>query len=102
MEDRINAIVARIEASTLPDTDKMKMIGMVSEGLKASIWPTLLSHMPKDKVEAVTKQPTKVSIDTYLSLIEEATTDDKVLDEINTTMGKLLDEIEHVLAEEKL
>lgn len=102
MEERITAIIERIESSSLSEEDKMKMIGMISEGLKASIWPTLLSHMPQDKLEAFTKEPGKATIEGYLSLIEDATTDEKVLDEIHDTMNALLDEVEAVLTEEKL
>ena len=103
MEEKLTAILERIETSTLTDDEKVKLYALISESLKASIWPTLLAAMPKDKLEAFTKtEPGKASIEAYLSLIEDATTDEKNLDAINSGMEKLLDEIDAVLQEEHI
>lgn len=102
MEEKLKAILARIEASNLEEQDKVKLYAVISESLKASIWPTLLSKMPKDKLDALVKQPGKATAETYLQLIEDATGDDAVLDEVNAVMEKLVDEIDAALTEEKI
>ncbi len=102
MEEKLKAILARIEASNLEEQDKVKLYAVISESLKASIWPTLLSNMPKDKLDALVKQPGKATAETYLQLIEDATKDEAVLDEVHAVMGKLVDEIDAALTEEKI
>lgn len=102
MEERIQAILARIEASSLSPDEKIKLYGIVSEGLKASIWPSLLSAMPPERLAEFTKQPAKASISSYLALIEEATKDASVFAEIEKTMNGLLDEVDSVLTEEHI
>ena len=102
MEEKLKAILARIEASNLEEQDKVKLYAVISESLKASIWPTLLSNMPKDKLDVLVKQPGKATAETYLQLIEDATKDEAVLDEVHEVMGKLVDEIDAALTEEKI
>ena len=102
MEERLQAILERIEISSLSEEDKIKMYGIISEGLKASIWPALMSNMPKEKLESFLKQPAKATVESYISLIEDATKSGKALDEVEETMNTLLDEIESVLTEEKI
>lgn len=102
MEEKLKAILARIEASNLEEQDKVQLYALISESLKASIWPTLVSQMPKDKLEALVKNPGKATAESYLELIEEATKDEKVLDDVNATLDKLVDEIDEALIEEKI
>ncbi len=102
MEEKLKAILARIEASNLEEQDKVKLYAIISESLKASIWPTLVSRMPKEKLEVLVKNPGKATAESYLELIEEATKDDKVLDEVNTVLSNLVTEIDTVLIEEKI
>ncbi len=102
MEAKLKAILARIEASNLEEQDKVKLYAVISESLKASIWPTLLSNMPKDTLDALVKQPAKATAETYLQLIEDATKDEAVLDEVHAVMEKLIDEIDAALTEEKI
>ena len=102
MEEKIKAILARIEASNLEEQDKVKLYAVISESLKAAIWPTLLANMPKSELEVLVKNPGKATVESYLRLIEEATKDDKVLDEVNTVLDTLVTEIDTVLTEEKI
>mgnify|MGYP001561965494 FL=1 len=102
MEEKIKAILARIEASNLEEQDKVQLYAVISESLKASIWPTLVSRMPKDKLEVLVKNPGKATVESYLELIEEATKDDKVLDDVNAVLNNLVNEIDTVLTEEKI
>lgn len=102
MEEKLKAILARIEVSNLEEQDKIKLYAVISESLKAAIWPTLVSKMPKDKLEVLVKNPGKATAQSYLELIEEATKDDKVLDDVNTVLSNLVTKIDTVLIEEKI
>lgn len=102
MEERLNSILARIEKSGLSEEDKIKLYGIISESMKAAIWPSLVSRMSKDKIDSLGKASGKDTVYAYIALIEEATKDEKALDEINETLGKLLDEVDAALKEEQI
>ncbi len=102
MEEKIKAILARIEASNLEEQDKVKLYAVISESLKAAIWPTLLAKMPKSDLDVLVKNPGKATAESYLHLIEEATKDEKVLDDVNQVLMNLVNEIDTALTEEKI
>lgn len=102
MEDKLKAIIKRIEASSLQEEEKVQLYAVISESLKASIWPTLVSAMPKEALETLTQAPGKATVEAYLSLIEEATKDEKVLDDINQVTNDLVSEIDAALKEEHI
>jgi len=102
MEEKLSAILARIDASNQSEDDKVRLYGVIAEGLKASVWPVLISQIPKDKLEKVTSLSGKEAVKGYLSLIDDATKDGKVLDEIDETLNKLLDEVDTALKEENI
>ena len=102
MEDKLKAIIARVEVSSLPVEDKDKIYTMIAEGMKASIWPALISSMPKDQLEALSKQSSKVTIESYTKLMESAVGDERVMEEIDETLNRLLDEVDAALKEEKI
>lgn len=102
MEEKLQAILARIEASNLEEQDKVKLYALISESLKAAIWPTLVANMPKGKLEVLVKNPGKATAQSYIHLIEEATKDETVLDEVNQVLMNLVDEIDKALTEEKI
>lgn len=102
MEEKLKAILARIEASNLEEQDKVKLYALISESLKAAIWPTLVANMPKDELEVLVKNPGKATAESYLHLIEEATKDEKALDDVNQVLMNLVDEIDTALTEEKI
>jgi len=102
MEERLQSILDRIEQSSLSEEDKIKLYGIISESMKAAIWPALVSRMSPDKITDLEKANGRDAVYAYIALIEEATKDEKALDEINETLGKLLDEVDVALKEEKI
>lgn len=102
MEDKLKAIIARVEASALPEADKNKIYVMISEGMKASIWPALISSMPKDQLEALSKQTAKVTVESYTKLMEAAVGDEKVMAEVDETLNALIDQVDTALKEENI
>ena len=71
MEQKFKNLVERIEASTLSQEDKIQLYAVITEGLKASIWPTLISHIPKDQLDELTIQPNKASLEAFGKLLED-------------------------------
>lgn len=102
MEERLQAILSRIEQSSLSEEDKIKLYGIISESMKAAIWPALVSRMPKEKISSLEQAKGKDAVYSYIALIEEATKDETALDEINTTLSGLLDEIDAALKAEHI
>lgn len=102
MEDKLKAIIARVEVSSLPVEDKDKIYTMIAEGMKASIWPVLISSMPKDELAALSKQSAKVTVESYTKLMDSVVGNENVLEEVDDTLNALLDEVDAALKAEKI
>lgn len=103
MEDKLRAIVTRIEASSLLDDDKNELYATISEGLQATVWPVLLKFMPKDQLEFLAADPKgRVTVESYAKLIEDTIKDGAALKEIDGLMNEVLSEVDKALDEEKI
>ena len=102
MENQLRAIVTRIEASTLSEDDKAALYVTISEGLQSTVWPVLLKFMPKDQLEDLAKNPGKVTVESYATLIENTVKDGVALKEIENLMMKILVEVDLALKEESI
>ena len=101
MEEKLKAIVTRIEASKLSDTDKAELYATISEGLQATVWPILLKFMPKDQLEYLSADPkSRVTVESYGKLIEDSIKDGEALKEIEGLMNAVLSEVDTALKEE--
>lgn len=100
MEDKLRAIVTRIEASTLSQEDKDELYRTISEGLQATVWPVLLKYMPKEELEDLSKNPGKVTVESYAKLIEDTIKDGVALKEIEGLMVEVLHEVDAALDKE--
>ena len=100
MEDKLKAIVTRIEQSKLADSEKAELYNTISEGLQATVWPVLLKYMPQDQVADVTDHPETLSVDRYVQLITDAVKNDAALPEIAKSMDAFLVEVTSLLAKE--
>lgn len=100
MENKLRQIVTNIEASNLSDADKEELYATVSEGLQATVWPVLLKYMPKEELADLADNPSKVTIESYATLIENTIKDGQALKEIEGLMNKVLAEVEGALAQE--
>ncbi len=101
MEDKLKAIVTRIEQSKLSDADKGELYTTISEGLQATVWPVLLKYMPKEKLDYLAQDPkTRVTVESYATLIEDTIKDGQALKEIDDLMTHILGEVDKALTEE--
>jgi hypothetical protein len=101
MEEKLKAIVTRIEQSKLSADDKAELYATISEGLQATVWPVLLKYMPKDKLEYLSADPkSRVTVESYAKLIEDTIKDGVALKEIDGLMNQVLSEVSKALTEE--
>lgn len=102
MEEKLTAILTRIEQSSLSDEEKVQLYALISESLKASIWPSLISSMPKDQLQELISQPGKATVEAYKKLIDESIMDEKTLASIEKVTDRLLEEVDAALKEEHI
>lgn len=101
MEERLKAIVTRIEQSKLSEADKAELYATISEGLQATVWPVLLKYMPKEELEFLSADPKgRVTVESYAKLIEDTIKDGEALKEIDGLMNSVLSEVDTALTEE--
>ena len=101
MEEKLRAIVTRIEQSKLSDEDKAELYATISEGLQATVWPVLLKYMPKEQLEYLAADPkSRVTVESYAKLIEDTIKDGAALKEIDRLMNDVLSEVNKALKEE--
>lgn len=101
MEEKLKAIVTRIEKSKLAESDKAELYATISEGLQATVWPVLLKYMPKEELEFLSADPKgRVTVESYAKLIEDTIKDGEALKEIDGLMNAVLSEVDTALTEE--
>ena len=101
MEDKLRAIVTRIEQSKLSEEEKAELYATISEGLQATVWPVLLKYMPKEQLEFLSADPkSRVTVESYAKLIEDTIKDGEALKEIDRLMNEVLAEVDKELKEE--
>lgn len=100
MEDKLKAIVERVEKSKLSEEDRAELYATISEGLQATVWPILLKYMPKDQLEVLATDKSKVTVESYGKLIEDTIKDGEALKEIDGLMNEVLSEVDKALVEE--
>ncbi len=101
MEEKLKAIVERIEKSQLSETEKNELYVIVSDGLQSTVWPIMVKYMPQEDLEYLAADPkTRVTVESYAKLIGEAVSNGEALQEIEETMDGVLSQVENVLHEE--
>lgn len=100
METKLKALVERIEKSKLSESDRAELYATISEGLQATVWPILLKYMPKDQLEMLAADKSKVTVESYGKLIEDTIKDGEALKEIDGLMNEVLTEVDKALVEE--
>lgn len=99
MEDQLKTIVTRIDSSRLDSQDKDKIYKMIVAGLQSIVLPVLIKYMPKDQLKDLSNHPTKITVETYIKLIDDTLQDGHALEEIQTHMNRLLQEVDVTLKE---
>jgi hypothetical protein len=100
MDDKLRAVVTRVEASKLTDPEKESIYTSISEGLQSTVWPILIKYMPKERLADLAKNPSKVTIESYGQLIEDTVKDGAALKEIEALMVSILGEVDAALTEQ--
>lgn len=101
MEEKLKALIARIEKSKLASDEKAALYATISEGLQATVWPVLLRYMPKDQLDYLAEDPkTRITVESYAKLIEDTVKDGEALKEIDRLMNDVLSEVDNALQTE--
>ena len=103
MEERLQALIDRINASTLSDEEKAQLFAAISGGLQASIWPSLLKYVPEGEADTLLAETDdKKRVERFSQLIGDAMEKGNALDDVEETMNKLLDEVEAALNDKQI
>lgn len=99
MEDKLKAIVARIEEADISDSDKEHLYVLIRHALQASVVPVLVSRLPKDRLHAFARNLSALTSDAYVRFIADAVIAEGVLEEIAESMDGVVGEIDAALVE---
>lgn len=99
MEEKLLAIVARIENAPIGNSDKDHLYVQVRHALQAAVAPVLVSHLPKDALHELTHNLSSVTLDRYIQFIAGVVNAEGVMEEIEASMMSVLGAIDAVLLE---
>lgn len=103
MEEKLKAIVERIEKSQLSESEKNELYVLVSEGLQSTVWPIMVKYMPQEDLEYLAADPkSRVTVESYAKLIGDSIKDGEALKEIEETMTGVLENVEKALTDENI
>lgn len=103
MEEKLKAIVERIERSQLSESEKNELYVLVSEGLQSTVWPIMVKYMPQEDLEYLAADPkSRVTVESYAKLIGDSIKDGEALKEIEETMTGVLENVEKALTDENI
>ena len=97
MEQKLKNIVARVQASALPNEVKADLYVAIQEGLRQVAMPILLKHMPEGELTDLAAHPEKVSVDAYIDFLSKTVKDGQVLIEIEAALIDVLAKVEERL-----
>lgn len=99
MEEKLSALVSRIERSNLLDSDKEHLYVQIRHALEASVAPVLMSRLPKDTLHSFTLNLSSLTTEAYIRFIADAMREDAALDEVELSMVEVLDVIAQTLTQ---
>ncbi|MFZ5535587.1 MAG: hypothetical protein ACOY3M_05565 [Patescibacteria group bacterium] len=99
MEETLKNLIRRIESAAIPESDKIHLYLEIRYALQAAVTPVIVSHLPKEQVQALVKNLSSVTLDGYITLLSTAIHKEGVLEEIEESMREVLDEIGKALTE---
>lgn len=103
MEDKLKGLIERIDASPLSGEAKAQLYTAIGAGLQASIWPSLLPHVPSGEVDVLLAETDgKKKAERFAELIATAVEEGDALTDVEEAMNKLLDEVDAALREEHI
>ena len=100
IRDQLTALVNRIEMSTITDEDKNKIYLSITNLLDATVLPIFLKHLPKDQLELLSNDVSKVTVDAYSKLISTTYGDGVALTEMDVALKDVVQKIDAALKQE--
>ena len=100
MDDKLKALITKIEQSDMTDPEKEQLYAALSDGMRALVLPILVKYMPQDQVTELTNSPDKITVDRWVQLVEAAVKNEQAQKEIPNALDKLLVEVNSLLAKE--
>lgn len=97
MEEKLRAIVVKIEQSSLSNEDKEALYQQISESLHSVVVPVLLKYIPKEQLDALNTTPPKDLAAGFVELIKNSIQDGKVLKDIADLVDEVLVDVETAL-----
>lgn len=99
MEEKLMALVDRIERSNLLDRDKDHLYVQLRYALEAAVTPVLIAHVSKDTLHRFTQNLAFVTPEVYIRCIADAMKADTSLIEAEESMIEVLDIVSTTLTE---
>lgn len=100
MDDKLRAVVTRVELSKLTEAEKEDVYTALAEGLQSTVWPILIKYMPKEQLDDLAANPSKINLESYGKLIEDSVKDGAALKEIEALMQQILEAVDKTLTEQ--
>ncbi|OGG04206.1 hypothetical protein A2Z33_03570 [Candidatus Gottesmanbacteria bacterium RBG_16_52_11] len=97
MDEKLETILAKIDASQLSDEDKEAMYDLIAFGLQTTVWPVLMKYLTKEDIDAASKDG-KLTVESYTGLIKKAVEGTEALDDVEKAMDQMLVSINAELA----
>lgn len=97
-EDRLSAIVLRVEKSGWSDEDKEALYARISEYLHAIVLPVVLKYTSADELKALASVSPKEHIDAFVHVMQKPFGNPEMYAELKETMDVVLDDVETALS----
>ncbi len=99
MEETLIALIRRIEAAPIPESDKVHLYVEIRHALQAAVTPVMLRYLPKEEMRTLVKNLSSLSVEEYIPFMVNALNKEGVLEEIEQSMHSILREIDTALTE---
>lgn len=97
MEEKLRALLSKIETSDLTDGEKDKMLEILIDELQTLVQPVLLKYIDPAKLEAAANDANSVTVERYIFVMKDALANPQAFQELEQAMGELLVEYEDVM-----
>ena len=99
MEDKLRALLAKIENADVTDERKDKMMAILVDEIQALVQPVLLKYVDPGKLESLANTQGEVTVEAYLNAMKDALTNKDAFLELGATMEKLLVDYDAIMKE---
>lgn len=100
LEDKLNAIVAKVDGSSLSDREKDELYESIAQGIRDSVYPVLIKYMPDDKLDALSGKTGKDAVDALAEIFHDAIAGGQVVSEAENVLDELFVDVSKALLAE--